>query len=245
MCKHTIRLTVQFLSKFARRAGCSRAARTCVQMRKMAAWMDEQNSGEMDGSIPVLKPGDASMAAPFTIRAHDVGPATDIIKQGRCTLVITVQMFKILGLTCLATAFSLSVLSLDGVKLGDKQARCRFAYAACRHRMWLVSIAENGHHTGPLDKFLHRSEAGMCAASRACQRCWKAGCRALAGDICRRAASGAVLLRLQRQAARRAGARAAAPERLQPLRDGLTAGADGAADRPCGAHVASRQAAHA
>lgn len=90
-------------------------------MRKWAEWMDKQSDGSSDGMPPLLKPGDASMASPFTVKATDVMPTTDILKQGRCTLVVTIQMFKILGLLSLCSAYSLSVLYLAGVKLGDIQ----------------------------------------------------------------------------------------------------------------------------
>lgn len=93
-----------------------------MQRQKLKKLMDELNE-EGDGrSAPVVKLGDASMASPFTAKHASVAPTTDIIRQGRSTLVTTLQMFKILGLNCLATAYVLSVMYLDGVKLGDVQA---------------------------------------------------------------------------------------------------------------------------
>ena len=87
---------------------------------RMAKMMDEMAAQEAEA--PLVQPGDASMAAPFTAKEPSVRPCLDILRQGRCTLVTTIQMFKILGLLSLSTAYSLSVLYLDGIKLGDMQA---------------------------------------------------------------------------------------------------------------------------
>lgn len=93
-----------------------------IQRQKLKKLMDELNEGDDGRSAPIVKLGDASMASPFTAKHASVSPTIDIIRQGRSTLVTTLQMFKILGLNCLATAYVLSVMYLDGVKLGDVQA---------------------------------------------------------------------------------------------------------------------------
>ena len=95
----------------------SAAARREELERRRRELMSEMAQDE----LAVAQLGDASIASPFTCRATSIAPVTDIVRQGRCTHASTHQMYRILALNCLVSAYTLSFLYFEGVKPGDKQ----------------------------------------------------------------------------------------------------------------------------
>eukprot|EP00411_Alexandrium_monilatum_P033445 CAMPEP_0175357976 /NCGR_PEP_ID=MMETSP0095-20121207/14763_1 /TAXON_ID=311494 /ORGANISM="Alexandrium monilatum, Strain CCMP3105" /LENGTH=352 /DNA_ID=CAMNT_0016655697 /DNA_START=16 /DNA_END=1071 /DNA_ORIENTATION=+ len=75
-----------------------------------------------DGGPPLVRLGDASIASPFTYKGDSVKCSLNILRCGRATLSTVLMMYKIMGLNSVMSAFAMSVLTLDGVKLGDGQS---------------------------------------------------------------------------------------------------------------------------
>jgi len=76
---------------------------------------------DLDGQLPLVRLGDASIASPFTHKGDSVKCGVHILRSGRATLATVLMMYKILGLNSVMSAFAFSALTLDGVKLGDLQ----------------------------------------------------------------------------------------------------------------------------
>jgi cation-transporting ATPase 13A1 len=65
----------------------------------LSAQMEDMESNE----LPMIKLGDASIAAPFTSKMPSIRSCVDIVRQGRCTLVSSIQMVSKLFLSGIAS----------------------------------------------------------------------------------------------------------------------------------------------
>lgn len=71
--------------------------------------------------LKTVEPGDASIAAPFSIRANSMLSVVEIIQQGRSSLVTTIQMYKILALNSVINAFFTMAVDIINLKFSDPQ----------------------------------------------------------------------------------------------------------------------------
>lgn len=96
------------------------------------------------GQLPTLRPGDASIAAPFTSRTPSVRSVIDLIRQGRCTLLSALMQQQIMMLESIISAYTLSALSLHNARSSERQMMAS---------SWLIMIAAvSFSYASPLDQ---------------------------------------------------------------------------------------------
>eukprot|EP00041_Stephanoeca_diplocostata_P039356 m.1618071 g.1618071 ORF g.1618071 m.1618071 type:complete len:1536 (+) comp25376_c1_seq1:138-4745(+) len=99
---------------------------------------------DMQELMPVVRPGDASVAAPFTSRSPSVRACVDLIRQGRCTLLSALQQQQIMMLQSIISAYTLSALSLEGARSSERQMMASG---------WLIMIASLAFsYSTPIEK---------------------------------------------------------------------------------------------
>jgi len=97
-----------------------------------------------DAALPMIRPGDASVAAPFTSRAPSIRAVVDLIRQGRCTLLSSLQQQQIMVLESVISAYTLAALSLEGARSSERQMMAS---------SWLLIVASMAFsYATPLEK---------------------------------------------------------------------------------------------
>merc|ERR1711871_293167 len=104
-----------------------------------------QGDSSSEGELPMLRPGDASVAAPFTSRTPSVRSVVDLIRQGRCTLLSALMQQQIMMLESIIAAYTLSALALNNARSSERQmiasswliitAAMSFSYASPVNKM--------------------------------------------------------------------------------------------------------------
>jgi cation-transporting ATPase 13A1 len=110
--------------------------------QSVESMLEEAGGGANDVSI--IRPGDASIAAPFTSRQPSIKSAIDLIRQGRCTLLNALQQQQTMMLECIISAYVLSALSLEGSRSSERQLMAS---------SWLIMTASVAFsYATPIDK---------------------------------------------------------------------------------------------
>jgi len=97
--------------------GITPAAGGGFDIAGMMEGMDDTASAGMG----MIRPGDASVAAPFTSRTPSVRAVVDLIRQGRCTLLSALMQQQIMMLESIIAAYTLSALSLHNARSSERQ----------------------------------------------------------------------------------------------------------------------------
>jgi cation-transporting ATPase 13A1 len=86
-----------------------------------AAWSSSSDKNSNADKPAMIQMGDASVAAPFTSRAPSIRSVIQIIRQGRCTLLVAVQMMQIMMLESLISAYTFAAITMEGGRATEIQ----------------------------------------------------------------------------------------------------------------------------
>ena len=93
----------------------------------LAAQFEDMETGD----LPMVKLGDASIAAPFTSKMPSIKSCVDIVRQGRCTLVSSIQMVCVgIRLDC----------SCNFLSRNDISHSFSHLFLRCSIKSWLFSV---------------------------------------------------------------------------------------------------------
>lgn len=106
--------------------------------------LDSMDDPSVAAGLPQIRPGDASVAAPFTSRTPSIRSVIDLIRQGRCTLLSALMQQQIMMLESIIAAYTLSALSLHNARSSERQMMAS---------SWLImTAAVSFSYSSPVDK---------------------------------------------------------------------------------------------